>query len=49
MTLYELMKEYASENPSPSNKENLTPELGGSLSLLHSSLIECDLSNEMQG
>ena len=49
MTLYELMKEYASENPSPSNKEHLTPELGGSLSLLHSSLIECDLLNEMQG
>ena len=43
------MKEYATENPSPSNNEDLMPELGESLSLLHSSLIECDLSNEMQG
>ena len=49
MTLYELMNEYATTNLSPSNKEDLTPELGGSLSLLHSSLIECDLTNEEQG
>ena len=49
MTLYELMNEYASENPSPSDKEDLTPELGKSLSLLHSSLIQCDLENEEQG
>ena len=49
MTLYELMNEYAAANPSPSKKENLTPELGESLSLLHSSLIECDLANEEQG
>ena len=49
MTLYELMNEYASEKPSPSNKEDLTPELGRSLSLLHSSLIQCDLENEEQG
>ena len=49
MTLYELMNEYATENPTPSNKEDLTPELGRSLSLLHSSLIECDLASEEQG
>ena len=49
MTLYELMNEYATANPSPSNKEDLTPELGESLSLLHSSLIECDLASEEQG
>lgn len=49
MTLYELMNEYAAANPSPPNKEDLTPELGKSLSLLHSSLIECDLANEEQG
>jgi len=49
MTLYELMNEYASENPSPPNKEDLTPELGKSLSLLHSSLIQCDLESEKQG
>ena len=49
MTLYELMNEYATANPTPSDKENLTPELGESLSLLHSSLIECDLASEEQG
>ena len=49
MTLYELMNEYASENPSPPNKEDLTPELGKSLSLLHSSLIQCALESEEQG
>lgn len=49
MTLYELMNEYATANPTPSNKEDLTPELGRSLSLLHSSLIECDLASEEQG
>ena len=43
------MNEYASENPSSPNKEDLTPELGKSLSLLHSSLIQCDLKNEKQG
>ena len=48
MTLYELMNEYAMANPSPPEKENLTPELGKSLSLLHSSLIECGLANEEQ-
>ena len=49
MTLYELMNEYAAANPSSSNKEDLTPELGESLSLFHSSLIECDLASEKQG
>jgi hypothetical protein len=49
MTLYELMNEYATENPSPSKKNGLTPELGESLSLFHSSLIECDLASEEQG
>ncbi|MBT3515916.1 MAG: hypothetical protein HOB32_03565 [Nitrospina sp.] len=49
MTLYELMNEYAKENPSSSSKEDLTPELGKSLSLLHSSLIQCELENEAQG
>ena len=49
MTLYELMNEYATANLSASNKEDSTPELGESLSLLHSSLIECDLTNEEQG
>ena len=49
MTLYELMNEYATANPTPPNKEDLTPELGESLSLLHSSLIECDLASEEQG
>jgi hypothetical protein len=49
MTLYELMNEYANKNPSPPNREDLTPELGKSLSLLHSSLIQCDLKNEEQG
>ena len=49
MTLYELMNEYATANPTPSYKEDLTPELGRSLSLLHSSLIECDLASEEQG
>ncbi len=32
MTLYELMNEYATANPTPPNKEDLTPELGESLS-----------------
>ena len=49
MTLYELMREYAAANLSLSEKENLTVELGKSLSLLYSSLIECDLVNEEQG
>jgi hypothetical protein len=49
MTIYELMNEYASANPSSFNKEDLTPELGENLSLFHSSLIECDLASEKQG
>lgn len=49
MTLYELMNEYAIANPSPPEQESLTPELGMGLSLLHSSLIECDLESEEQG
>ena len=49
MTLYELMNEYATENPSSPDKEDLTPELGKNLSLFHSSLIECDLASEKQG
>ncbi len=49
MTLYELMNEYAIANPTPPEQESRTPELGMNLSLLHSSLIECDLENEEQG
>ena len=49
MTLYELMNEYATVNPPQSFRECPTPELGGNLSLLHSSLIECNLENEEQG
>ena len=43
------MNKYAAMNPSKPDQECLTPELGASLSLLHSSLIECDLENEEQG
>jgi len=49
MTLYELMNKYSTANPPPSYKGGLTPELGESLSLLHSSLIECGLASEKQG
>ena len=49
MTLYELMREYVIANSSQSDQESMTPELGKSLSLLHSSLIECNLENEEQG
>ena len=49
MTLYELMNEYAAVNPPQSFRECSTPELGKNLSLLHSSLIECNLENEEQG
>ena len=48
MTLYELMNEYSTLNHSLTAKEDLTPKLGKSLSLLHASLIECDLANEEQ-
>ncbi len=49
MTLYEVMHQYAAANPSPPELESRTPELGMSMSLLHSSLIECDLEHEEQG
>jgi len=49
MTLYELMHEYAIANPSQFDQECRTPELGKNLSLLHSSLMECNLENEEQG
>ena len=49
MTLYDLMNEHSTSNHSLTAKEGLTPELGKSLSLLHASLIECDLANEEQG
>ncbi|SVD40423.1 uncharacterized protein METZ01_LOCUS393277, partial [marine metagenome] len=45
MTLYDLMNEYATANPSQAGQECQTPELGENLSLLHSSLIECNLEN----
>ena len=48
MPLYELMKEFAKANPSQSDQEKQNPELGKNLSLLHSSLIECNLENEEQ-
>lgn len=48
MTLYELMNQYAEANPGEPATESRTPELGNSLSLLHSSLIECGLANEEQ-
>jgi hypothetical protein len=43
------MNEYAAVNPPQSFRECSTPELGKNLSLLHSSLIECNLENEEQG
>ena len=49
MTLYDLMNEYATANPSQPGQECQTPELGENLSLLHSSLIECNLEHEEQG
>ena len=48
MTLYELMNEYAQTNPGEPVSESRTPELGNSLSLLHSSLMECGLACEEQ-
>ncbi len=48
MTLYELMNEYAQANPGEPVSESRTPELGNSLSLLHSSLMECGLACEEQ-
>ena len=43
------MNGYATANPSQPDQECQTPELGKNLSLLHSSLIECNLENEEQG
>ena len=43
------MNEYATANPSQPGQECQTPELGENLSLLHSSLIECNLEHEEQG
>ncbi len=48
MTLYELMNEYAQTHPGEPVSESRTPELGNSLSLLHSSLMECGLACEEQ-
>ncbi len=48
MTLYELMNEYAQTNPGEPVNESRTPELGNSLSLFHSSLMECGLACEEQ-
>ena len=43
------MNGYATANPSQPDQECQTPELGKNLSLLHSSLIECNLEHEEQG
>ena len=42
------MNEYAQTNPGEPVSESRTPELGNSLSLLHSSLMECGLACEEQ-
>ena len=43
------MSKYVAANPFQSGQECQIPELGKNLSLLHSSLIECNLDSEEQG
>ncbi len=45
-SIYELMREYAVLNKLPPALESLTPELGNSLSLLHSCLVESGIERE---
>ncbi|GJL77676.1 MAG: hypothetical protein NPINA01_06650 [Nitrospinaceae bacterium] len=46
MGLYELMREYAVETGVKGDPSTLTPELGHSLSLFHTALLEAELSHE---
>ncbi len=46
MGLYELMREYAVETSVPNEPSSATPELGYSLSLFHTGLLESGLSSE---